>query len=481
MPSILLVDDEPNILEVLEIALKDAGMEVCKRSSGRDALALLREKPFELVISDIKMPDLSGVQLLEETKQFRPETTFIMITAFASTETAIEAIQHGAYDYLTKPFKMEELTAVVNRALHQTYPQREGVTQKREIEAQQGQKLFQALHRSRIVGKSPKMLDVYRTIGTVAIGGSTVLITGESGTGKELVARAIHEASSRRDGPFVSINCGAFPETLLESELFGYTKGAFTGANASQKGLFEVASKGSIFLDEIGDMTPAMQVKILRALQDRKIRPLGAANEISVDVRVIAATNHDLQTNIQNGQFREDLYYRIAVINIHIPPLRERSEDISLLALHFLRLYAQKSGKKISRISNEAMKRLEAYRWPGNVRELENAIERAVALETTDNIQLERLPRSVVLNQSPAAASDGIPIPEGSCDLEEFLAEVECHMICNALKKTDGNQTRAAEILKITKGSLRHKIQVLQIDPWTYRRRLPEECAPQRH
>ena len=219
MPSILLVDDEPNILEVLEIVLKDAGMDVCKCTSGRDALRILRERPFDLVISDIRMPDLSGVQLLEEAKQFTPETVFIMITAFASTETAIEAIQHGAYDYLTKPFQMEELTNVVHRALHQTNPKRDVGPQKREMEAQQGRKLFQALHRSRIVGKSPKMLDVYRTIGTVAVSGSTVLITGESGTGKELVARAIHEASSRRDGPFVSINCGAFPETLLESEL----------------------------------------------------------------------------------------------------------------------------------------------------------------------------------------------------------------------------------------------------------------------
>jgi len=474
MPAILLVDDEPNILEVMEIVLKDAGMVVCKCASGRDALELLRQKPFDLVISDIKMPDLSGVQLLEEAKQFTPETIFIMITAFASTETAIEAIQHGAYDYLTKPFRMEELTNVVNRALHQTNPKRNVDLQKREFEAQQGQKLFQALHRSRIVGKSPKMLDVYRTIGTVAAGGSTVLITGESGTGKELVARAIHEASTRRDGPFVSINCGAFPETLLESELFGYTKGAFTGANGSKKGLFEVANKGSIFLDEIGDMTSAMQVKILRTLQDRKIRPLGAANEIPVDVRVIAATNHDLQTSIQNGRFREDLYYRIAVINIHIPPLRERTEDISLLALHFLRLYAEKSGRKTSGISQEALNCLEAYRWPGNVRELENAIERAVALETADIIHPERLPQSVALNQAAEPASEGIPLPKGTCDLEDFLAQVECHLICNALKKTDGNQTRAAEILKITKGSLRHKIQVLQIDPWTFRRRLPD-------
>ena len=301
MPSILLVDDEPNILEVLEIVLRDEGMEVFKSTAGRQALEFLRENSVDMVISDIQMPDITGVQLLKEAKQFAPDTIFIMITAYASTETAIEALQHGAYDYLTKPFKMEELKNIVHHALEKNSLKHEGTSLHGELEAQQGQQLFKALHRSQLIGKSPQMIDVYRTIGTVAVGESTVLITGESGTGKELVARAIHGASPRKDASFVSINCGAFPETLLESELFGYMKGAFTGAAGNRKGLFEVAGGGSIFLDEIGDMTPAMQVKVLRVLQDHKIRPLGGTSEVPVDVRVIAATNRDLRDQHSAG------------------------------------------------------------------------------------------------------------------------------------------------------------------------------------
>jgi len=276
--SILLVDDEPNIIEILEIMLRDEGMEVQKASSAREALDLLRRNPVDAVISDIRMPDMSGVDLLKEARQLSPDTVFILMTAFASTETAIDALQHGAYDYLTKPFKMEELRNIVRHSLEKKALKNEVAAPTNEIEAQQGQKLFQALHRSQLVGKSKKMLEVYRTVGTVAMGESTVLIAGESGTGKELVARAVHEASLRKDRPFVSINCGAFPETLLESELFGYMKGAFTGANANKKGLLEAADGGSVFLDEIGDMTPAMQVKLLRVLQERKLRPLGGTH-----------------------------------------------------------------------------------------------------------------------------------------------------------------------------------------------------------
>jgi transcriptional regulator with PAS, ATPase and Fis domain len=315
------------------------------------------------------------------------------------------------------------------------------------------------------------MLDVYRTVGTVAGGESTVLITGESGTGKELVARAIHEASTRREGPFVSINCGAFPETLLESELFGYTKGAFTGAAANRKGLFEVAGSGSIFLDEIGEMTAAMQVKLLRVLQERKVRPLGAREHVSVDVRVIAATNRDLNLAIHQGLFREDLYYRLAVITIPLPALRERPEDIELLATHFLRMHAEKSGKRISGISAEAIRCLLSYPWPGNVRELENAIERAVALETTELVRVERLPEAVALNQPPApAVLDSVPLPHGPFDLDDYLADLERTLICRTLKQTDGNQTMAAQILNLTYPSLRHKIQALRIDPNAFRR-----------
>jgi two-component system, NtrC family, response regulator PilR len=463
MPTILVVDDEPNIIEVLEIVLQDEGMEVLKSSSGREALILLREKAVDVVISDIRMPDFSGVELLREAKQLSPDTIFIMITAFASTETAIEALQHGAYDYITKPFRMEELRAIVYRALEKRRSQKpQPSAASSDMEAMQGQKLFQALHGSNVVGKSPKMIEVYRTIGTVAMGDSTVLITGESGTGKELVARAIHEASRRREKPFVSINCSAFPETLLESELFGYMKGAFTGANANKKGLFEAAGSGSIFLDEIGDMTAAMQVKLLRVLQERRLRPLGGTNEIPVDVRVIAATNQDLQCRIQQGSFREDLYYRIAVINIHLPALRERIEDIGLLAFFFLRQYAERAGKRISGISAEALHCLESYSWPGNVRQLENTIERAVALETASEIQLERLP-DIVRNRSTQIESDLFTLPDGPFDLERFLSQIESSLIYQALRQTDGNQTLAAQKLNLTKGSLRHRLQALQI------------------
>jgi len=467
-PSILLVDDEPDIMEILEIVLAGAGMEVHKAVSAADALDQLRRTEVDVVISDIRMPDMSGVDLLKEARRLSPGTVFILITAYASTDTAIEALQHGAFDYLTKPFKMEELLNIVRHSLEKKTLKHSSATLNQEIEAQQGQKLFQALHHSQLVGKSPKMLQVYRTIGTVAAGDSTVLVVGDSGTGKELAARAIHEASPRRGHPFVSINCGAFPETLLESELFGYMKGAFTGATANRKGLFEAAAGGSIFLDEIGDMTPAMQVKLLRVLQERKLRPLGGTQEIPVDVRVIAATNRDLQSAIAQGQFREDLYYRIAVITITLPPLRERPEDIGLLAFHFQSLYAEKTGKRVSSISPEALHCLESYHWPGNVRELENTIERAVALEPTEAIQIDRLP-DAVRKLPPPAVRDAIPLPAASFDIEEFLRNLERDLICQVLRRTEGNQTLAADYLRLTKPSLRHRIQTLGIDPTVFR------------
>jgi two-component system response regulator PilR (NtrC family) len=466
MSTILVVDDEPDIIEVLEIVLLDQGLDVLKAASGREALAILREKEVDVVISDIKMPDFSGVELLRESKQIAPDAIFIMVTAFASAETAIEALQHGAFDYITKPFRMEDLKTVVLHALEKKRSLKHRASlQQNNMEAQQGQKLFQALQGSQVVvGRSPKMIEVYRTIGTVAIGDSTVLITGESGTGKELVARSIHEASRRREKPFVSINCSAFPETLLESELFGYMKGAFTGASANKKGLFEAADGGSIFLDEIGDMTPAMQVKLLRVIQERRLRPLGGTNEIPIDVRVIAATNQDLLSSIGQGSFREDLYYRIAVINIHVPALRERAEDIGLLAFFFLRHYAERAGKAISGIMPEALRCLESYRWPGNVRQLENTIERAVALETSTEIQLERLPDSI-RNCSNTVTGDLFTLPEGTFDMEGFLNQVESSLIIQALRQADGNQTLAAQRLSLTKGSLRHKLHSLQIKP----------------
>ncbi len=466
MNSVLIVDDERNIIEILDIVLQEEGLEVLKASSARDALAILGRREIDVVISDIRMPELSGVDLLREARNLSPETTFIMMTAFASTDTAIEALQHGACDYLTKPFKMEEMLNVVRHSLERKRLKGEVKALRNKMDTQQGRKLFQALSRNGLVGRSPRMVEVYRTIGTVAEGESTVLITGESGTGKELVARTIHDASPRKDRPFVSINCGAFPETLLESELFGYMKGAFTGAAGNKKGLFEAAQGGSIFLDEIGDMTPAMQVKLLRVLQERRLRPLGGTAEVDVDVRVIAATNRNLQQAIREGQFREDLYYRIAVIQIEVPPLRERAEDIELLAFHFLGRYAQQTGRRVIGISREALGCLQSYGWPGNVRELENTVERAVALETSESVQPERLP-DVVRQVRPQASP--VPLPEGPIDLQEFLAETERNLISRALERSRGNQTEAARELGLTRPSLRHRIQVLGIDASAYR------------
>jgi two-component system, NtrC family, response regulator PilR len=470
MPSVLLVDDEPDILEVLEIVMLDEGFEVQRAESARTALSMLRSTPVDIVISDIRMPDMSGVELLKEAQEIAPETTFVMMTAFATTETAIEALQHGAFDYLSKPFNMDDIRTVVRNALSsREQTARPAAPEVAAAQTQHGQQLFQALHRSRLVGRSPKMLEVYRTIGTVAGTGSTVLVTGESGTGKELVARAIHQASRRAAGPFITINCGAFPETLLESELFGYSRGAFTGAVSNKKGLFEIAHHGTIFLDEIAEMSPPMQVKLLRVLQERRLRSLGSTTELPVDVRVIAATNRDLRSAQQEGQFREDLYYRIAVINIHLPALRDRIEDIELLATHFLRHFAERSGKRIQRFSEAALSTLASYRWPGNVRELENTIERAVALETEEEVQLSRLPDTII-GTAPPTPSRSLDLPEGPFDLEGFLSGVERDLIRQALERTQGNQTLAAELLQLTKPSLRHKLQTLGIDASTFRR-----------
>jgi two-component system response regulator PilR (NtrC family) len=472
MPAVLFVDDEPGITEPYGTALRDDGLDVVTTNSSHEALELLRRRSFDVVVSDISMRELGGVELLKEAKTFAPDTIFIMITGYASTETAIDALQHGAYDYLTKPIQVAELRNVVRNAVAASKLKRD-VAVLKDVDALQSQKLFQALHRNRIVGKSPKMLEVFRTIGTVAGGASTVLITGESGTGKELVARALHEASSRSERPFVSINCGAFPETLLESELFGYMKGAFTGAGSNRQGLFESANGGTIFLDEIGEMTPAMQVKLLRVLQERKLRPLGGTAEVAIDVRVVAATNRDLKDSIAKGLFRADLYYRITVITLRVPALRERLEDVVLLAFHFLRLYAAKSGKRIYGISTEALRRLESCAWPGNVRELENTMERAVALETTDMIQAERLTETVgaAPPHSPAGpAGFQLTLPDQPFDHEALLAQMERFIICQALEKSGGNQTAAAEYLRLTKPSLRHKIQALGIDASSFRR-----------
>ncbi len=447
MYKILIADDEESMTEWLEIAFKRERYGVLTANSGRAALDILNRTIVDLVVCDIMMPDMTGVEVLKECKRLSPETIFILITAYASSETAIEALQHGAYDYITKPFNLDELKNIIKHALEKKSLKQELALLKREI-----------IKENTLIGRSPRMVEIYKLIGTIAATDSTVLIEGESGTGKELVARAIHQASPRRDKPFVSINCSAFPETLLESELFGYVKGAFTGADSNKKGLFEVADRGTLFLDEIGEMTPQIQVKLLRVLQEKKFRRLGSTEEIPIDVRIVAATNRDLKQALESGGFREDLYYRLAVIPIRVPPLRERREDLPLLVNHFLQKYSQKLGKGITRVSDEAFRYIETYDWPGNVRELENVIERAVTLEITSEVQPERLPEQVRGIREQRA--DERTLPANGIDLESYLREQERRFLLQALQRSSWNQVEAAKLLRLSYRSLRHKLKI---------------------
>jgi two-component system response regulator PilR (NtrC family) len=363
---LLVVDDERSMRELLSIVLRREGYDVTLADNGRAAIDALEHGRYDLLISDIKMPDMSGVEVLRAAKRLDQDILGIMVTAFASADTAIEAMRLGAHDYLSKPFDVDELKIKVRNALEQRLLRQENVLLKRALGS---------THQfGNIVGRSEKMLAIFKLIEQIARTDSTVLVTGESGTGKEWVARAIHFYSLRRDRPFVALNCGALPENLLESELFGYMKGAFTGASANKKGLIEAAERGTLFLDEIGEMSMMMQVKLLRVLQERKFRRLGGVEELESAIRVIAATNQDLTKMVADGRFREDLFYRINVIPIHLPPLRERGEDIPLLAEHFLGKYREQMGKSVAGLSQQSMELLEAYEWPGNIRELENVI-----------------------------------------------------------------------------------------------------------
>ena len=448
MERLLVVDDERSMRELLELVLKREGYTVDTAENGTRALELVKQNLFDLIISDVKMPDINGIELLERVRDVSPETLVIMITAFATVDTARRAFKLGAEDFVIKDsgFDVEELKVIVGKALEKKRLRQENVLLKRELR--------QRNSLDNIIGRSPQMQAVYQMIETVAATTSTVLITGESGTGKELVARAIHNLSNRSAAPFVSINCGAFTETLLESELFGYMKGSFTGAVSNRKGLFEAAEGGTIFLDEIGETTPAMQVKLLRVLQERCIRRVGGVEEIPVDCRVVAATNRDLSQMVEDGSFRNDLYYRISVIPIEMPPLRARRVDIPDLVRHFLEKYSFAAGKHIAEVSEDTTRYLENYDWPGNVRELENTIERAVALESTPVIKPERLPERI-LKYKPRHVTD-LDLPEDGIDLEAYLAQLEKDYILRALQRTGGNQTRAAEILHMPVRSLRH-------------------------
>jgi two-component system response regulator PilR (NtrC family) len=444
---VLVVDDERSMRELLSIVLRREGYDVVVAENGRAAVDELERSRFDLLISDIKMPDIAGVEVLRAAKRIDPDIVGVMITAFASADTAIEAMRLGAHDYLSKPFDVDELKIKVRNALEQRHLRQENVLLKRALGT---------THQfGNIVGRSDKMLAVFKLIEQIARTDSTVLVTGESGTGKEWVARAIHFYSLRRDRPFVALNCGAVPENLLESELFGYMKGAFTGAASNKKGLIEAAERGTLFLDEIGEMSALMQVKLLRVLQERKFRRLGGVEEIESSIRVIAATNQDLTKRVASGEFREDLFYRINVIPIHLPPLRERGEDVPLLANHFLGKCREQMAKGISGIAQESMDLLEAHDWPGNIRELENVIERAVALEKTSVILPESLPDYIV-KRTPKGPAGAGSLPEDGFDMEEHVKGLEREYIAQALERAGGVQVRAAELLGMSFRSFRY-------------------------
>jgi two-component system response regulator PilR (NtrC family) len=453
MPNILIVDDELSMRQFLTHLFQRDGHAIRVAENGRQAMAMLRQQKVDVIISDVKMPDMGGIELLRAARELHPDIEVIMMTAFANENTAHEAFLLGAFDFVHKPFDNELLKEKVARALQKISIVKEKQALQAENEALiKGQRARGRL--GNIIGHSDRMQAVYQMIETVAQVQSTVLITGESGTGKELVARAIHDLSPRAQKPFVSVNCGAFTETLLESELFGYTKGSFTGATANRKGLFEAAEQGTIFLDEVGEMSPAMQVKLLRVLQERKVRPVGAHEEIEVNTRVIAATNRDLGSLVKDGTFREDLFYRVSVIPMELPPLRDRGADIAELTDHFIEKYCQQTGRMVS-ISPQALRLLESYYWPGNVRELEHSIERAVALEKTDTIQPERLPEQVT-NYNPARVASELELPSEGINLTAHLDQLEKTYVLEALRRTDGNQTNAADLLKMSVRSLRH-------------------------
>ena len=456
MPNILICDDERSICEMLDITLRREGYKVETVTSGEVAKRKIESALYDIIITDIKMPSIDGIEVLRHAHKVSPESAVILITAVDDYEAAVQAVKAGgATDYIRKsPGLIDEIKIAIRKALEKVTLSRQNFAFKRDAATRNSL--------DNIIGASPAMEKLKQTIRTVASTQSTVLVYGESGTGKELVARAVHTCSPRVAEPFVSINCGAFPETLLESELFGYVKGAFTGANQNKRGLFEVADGGTIFLDEIGEMSLTMQVKLLRVLQERTVRPVGGTDEIAIDVRVIAATNRDLEKQVADNTFREDLYYRLSVIPVTVPPLRDRREDVALLVNHFLHKYAPAAGKSITRISAPSLASLAAYEWPGNVRQLENTIERAVALGTGDELHVD-LPAERPRARAAAAGvgADGISVaPDGflpdGIDMEKYVADIERSLLKSALAQSNGVQARAADVLKISYRSFRH-------------------------
>lgn len=449
--KILVADDEKSMRELLDIMLKKEGYKITLASNGEEVVKLIEKDIFDLALVDIRMPRQDGISVLKKIKTVSPETIVIMMTAFASADTAIKAMKEGAYDYITKPFKIDEIKLIIQNALEKKHLQKENLLLKKVV--------GDRYHFGNIIGQSSRMLELYDLLEKVAPTKTNILITGESGTGKELAAKAIHYNSPRKDKPFVTLNCGAIPESLIESELFGHMRGAFTDAISTKKGLFEVADEGTLFLDEISELPLMMQVKLLRVLQDREFKRVGGTEDIRVDVRIISATNKDLEEAVREKQFREDLFYRLNVIQIKIPSLRDRKEDIPFLASHFLKKYSEELGKQIAQISPEALRVLVQYDYPGNVRELQNIIERAVALETSQELTAQNL-NSYIEEQLPFKKRPiDLEIPNEGVDLEKIVEDVERTLLIKALDRTKGIKKKAAELLHINFRSMRYRLE----------------------
>ncbi|MFL5299352.1 MAG: sigma-54-dependent transcriptional regulator [Anaeromyxobacteraceae bacterium] len=453
--NVLIVDDEESMRHLLSVVLRDHGYEARAVSNGEDALRELAGRDYDLVLSDVRMPRMDGLALLREVLRLRPDLTVIVMSAYGTHDTAIEAMKAGAYDYVSKPFKPDEVLLVLKKAEERERLARENRRLRTELAG--------AYSVEHLVGGSEAMADVMKQVRKVAPIKTTVLLTGESGTGKELVARALHDLSPRSALPFVAVNCGAIPAELVESELFGHVKGAFTDASRAKKGLASEADGGTLFLDEVGELPLPLQVKLLRFVQEEEVRPVGDVRTERVDVRVVAATVRDLGAAVAAGQFREDLFYRLNVVGIRLPPLRERAGDIPLLARHFLARYARlRPGAPMEGISDEALAALAAWRWPGNVRELEHAIERAVVLCDGPVIREDDLPD--VVRAGPAEPAERVVVPEGTLSVKRATRALEEELIRRALQRTGGNRTRAAELLDLSYRALLYKIKEYAID-----------------
>ncbi len=463
--KILVVDDEQSIREFFQILLKrmssesDYSFEMVPAEDGQKALELLEKQSFDMVISDLKMPHLSGMDLLKKIKPAHPEIVFILITAFDTSDTAVKAMKMGAYDYIPKPFNVDEIRMTILSALNLKKLEEENQQLKRE--------LVQEKDMSSFIGESESMKQIFQNIRQIAHSTSNILITGESGTGKEVIARAIHATSTLKNKPFIAVNCGAVPDTLIESEMFGHKKGSFTGAIVDKKGFFELANGGTLFLDEIGELPLAVQPKLLRAIQEKVIRMVGGVADRKVQVRFIAATNRDVEKMVQSNQFREDLFYRLNVVRIHIPPLRERKEDIPFFVRLFLKRYSQKLNIPVKKISEEVMQLFQKYHYPGNVRELENLIERVIILGGDEEIKEEDILPFIEQNtqkQNKGNAAVNVSLPDEGMDMEDFIGSMEKSLLTQALERTEGSKKRAAELLRLSLRTFRYRLQKYHLD-----------------